>query len=88
VRAPLDPATSDRTLSIIAGEPFTPELVGPSSTVWGRGDGDYGHGHVAYVATDGGETLQLPDGIVRPAQVLPIEFDANTDSTNTRKQDR
>jgi hypothetical protein len=54
--------------------------------VWGRGDGDYGH--VAYVATDGGETLQPPDGIVRPAQVLRIEFDANTDSTNTREQDR
>jgi hypothetical protein len=76
VCVPLDPAAPDRRSSVVVvGEPFTEELVGPSSAMWGRGPREYGR--VAYVATDGGETLPPPDGIIRPSQVLRIEFSAD-----------
>jgi hypothetical protein len=58
----------------VAGEPFTEQLIGPSSAAWGRGPTDYGR--VAYVTTDGGTTSPPPDGKTRPAQVLRVEFGA------------
>ena len=60
----------------VAGEPFTEELIGPSSAAWARGPNDYGR--VAYVSTDGGTTAPPPDGRVRPAKVLRVEFEPVT----------
>ena len=71
-RVPLRPGQHGAQRHIVAGEPFTEQLVGPSSVAWGRGPNDYGR--VAYVTTDGGTTAPPPDGIVRPAQLLRIEF--------------
>jgi DNA-binding beta-propeller fold protein YncE len=71
-RVPLQPGQHGAQRDIVAGEPFTAQLVGPSSAAWGRGHNDYGR--VAYVTTDGGTTAPPPDGIVRPAQLLRIEF--------------
>jgi hypothetical protein len=56
----------------VAGEPFTEELIGPTSGRWGRGSGEYGR--VAYFQTDGGTKAPIADGIVRPAKVLRVEF--------------
>jgi sugar lactone lactonase YvrE len=72
VRVPLDPGAPRLGRTIVAGDPFTDQLIGPSSAVWGRGRGDYGR--VAYVTTDGGETLAPPDGVIRPAQIVRLEF--------------
>lgn len=59
--------------TVIAGEPFTEMLVGPSSGAWRRGPGDYGR--TAYFTTDGG-TAQPPDGIFRTAKLLRVVFPA------------
>jgi hypothetical protein len=56
--------------TVIAGDPFTDILVGPSAGAWGRSSGDYGR--VAYFATDGG-TAQPPDDVYRTAKVLKVE---------------
>ena len=58
---------------VIAGEPFTEMLVGPSSGAWRRGAGDYGR--TAYFTTDGG-TAQPPDGVFRTAKLLRVVFPA------------
>jgi hypothetical protein len=71
-RVPLQPAQHDVAHNSVVGEPFTEQLIGPSSAAWGRGPTDYGR--VAYVTTDGGTTAPPPDGIVRPARVLRVEF--------------
>lgn len=71
---PLDLGTPRLGRAIVAGDPFTDQLIGPSSAVWGRRRGDYGR--VAYVTTDGGETFPPPDGVIRPAQVVRLEFAA------------
>ena len=71
---PLRPGNRDDPRISVAGEPFTEQLIGPSSAAWGRGPADYGR--VAYVSTDGGTTAPPPDGKVRPAQVLRVEFGA------------
>jgi hypothetical protein len=57
--------------TVVAGDPFTDRLVGPSAGVWGRAEGDYGR--VAYMATDGGTALP-PDGVFRTAKILRVEF--------------
>jgi len=56
----------------VVGEPFTEMLLGPTSAAWGRAPGDYGR--VAYVASDGGIKAPMPDGVVRPAKVVRVEF--------------
>jgi hypothetical protein len=61
--------------AVAAGDPFTETLVGPSSGVWRRQPGDYGH--VAYFTTDGG-TAQPPDGVLRTAKVLRVTFPPTT----------
>jgi hypothetical protein len=71
-RVPLEPADPSAPRMCVAGEPFTEQLIGPSSAAWGRGPGDYGR--VAYVTTDGGTTAPPPDGRIRPAKVLRVEF--------------
>jgi len=70
-RVPLATGSSDAR-QIVAGEPFSEELIGPSSAAWGRCPGDYGR--IAYVTTDGGLVAPPPDGIVRPAKLLQIEL--------------
>ena len=60
--------------TVIAGEPFTDMLVGPSAGAWGRSPGD--KGRLGYFLTDGG-TAQPPDGTYRTyrtAKVLRVEL--------------
>jgi hypothetical protein len=78
VRVPIGLGAQGVTPQVVAGEPFTEQLVGPSSAAWARGASDYGR--VAYVTTDGGHTAveyRRPgtDGIIRPARVVRAEFD-------------
>jgi hypothetical protein len=78
VRVPIHPGAQGATTCVVAGDPFTEQLVGPSSAVWGRGPADYGH--IAYVTTDGGHTAiayHRPgnDEIIRPAQVVRVQFE-------------
>jgi hypothetical protein len=61
----------------IAGDPFDPVVVGPSSAYWGREPGDVGK--VMYVTTDGGTTAP-PDGNVRNAALVRVELKAPTAS--------
>jgi hypothetical protein len=70
-RVPLQPRHGSEVRHI-AGDPFNPLLVGPSSAAWRRGPDDYGH--FAYVTTDGGTTALPPDGILRNASLLRLEF--------------
>jgi len=56
----------------VAGQPFDPQLVGPSDLAWGPGPHDVGA--VAYITTDGGVTAPPPDGIIRPAKLLGIDL--------------
>jgi hypothetical protein len=70
-RVPLQPRRSSEVRHI-AGDPFNPELAGPSSFVWGRGADD--HGRVAYVTTDGGVTAPPPDGTIRKSELLRAEL--------------
>jgi hypothetical protein len=79
VRVPLDPGAADVAPRVVAGNPFTEQLVGPSSAAWARGPADYGRR--LYVTTDGGHTAAQyhrpgTDGIVRPARVLLVEVAA------------
>jgi len=78
VRVPINAGADGATASIVAGEPFNEQLVGPSSAAWGRGPADYGH--IAYVTTDGGHTAIAyhrpgSDEIIRPARVVRAQFD-------------
>ena len=59
---------------VIAGDPFDDRLVGPSSAAWGRQAGETGR--VAFLTSDGGTKAPPPDGVVRPAKVLRVTFDA------------
>jgi hypothetical protein len=56
----------------IAGDPFDEELVGPSSGAWGRNPAE--NGRIAFFTTDGGTTALPPDGVLRPAKILRVEF--------------
>jgi hypothetical protein len=57
--------------TVIAGDPFTENLVGPSSGAWPRPTAD--DGRTAYFISDGG-TAQPPDGIYRTAKLLRVTF--------------
>jgi hypothetical protein len=70
-RMSLEPDRSEERESV-AGNPFDEELVGPSSGAWGRAPGEAGR--VAFFTTDGGTTAPPPDGKVREAKVLRVEF--------------
>jgi hypothetical protein len=69
-RVPLAPRHGSEVRHL-AGDPFDPVLVGPSSAFWGRGPGH--HGRVFYAITDGGTTAP-PDGIVRKPSLLRVEL--------------
>ena len=78
VRVPIEPGANGAAPSVVAGDPFTEQLVGPSSAAWARGPADYGR--IAYVSTDGGHTAIEyhrvgTDGIIRPARVVRAQFD-------------
>jgi hypothetical protein len=78
VRVPIEPGADAAAPSVVAGDPFTEQLVGPSSAAWARGPADYGR--IAYVSTDGGHTAIEyhrvgTDGIIRPARVVRAQFD-------------
>jgi sugar lactone lactonase YvrE len=67
----LEPArNSDRF--IVAGDPFTEALIGPTSGAWSRHPGAYGK--LAYFTADGGAVSPPPDGLRRPAKVLGVEL--------------
>jgi hypothetical protein len=70
-RMSLEPDRSDERVTV-AGDPFDKELVGPSSGAWGRAPGE--SGRVAFFTSDGGTTALPPDGILRPAKILRVEF--------------
>jgi hypothetical protein len=67
----LDPPKNSGFTQSVAGDPFNPELIGPSSAAWGRASGDYGR--VAYFTTDGG-TASPPPGGPQPPALLRVEF--------------
>ena len=69
-RVPLKPAGEPPRA--IAGEPLNEVLLGPSSAAWSRAPAE--SGRVVYVTTDGGHTAPPPDGIVKNAKVLRMEF--------------
>jgi hypothetical protein len=69
-RVPLAPRHGSEVRHL-AGDPFDPVMVGPSSASWGRGTGDVGR--VMFVTTDGGTTAP-PDGVVRSAALLRVEL--------------
>ncbi|HZC81184.1 MAG TPA: hypothetical protein VE222_05605, partial [Nitrospiraceae bacterium] len=75
-RVSLEPSeNSDFGRHSVAGKPFTEQPIGPTTGAWGRGPGEYGR--VAYFLTDGGTKSPPPDGIVRPATVVRVEFKAS-----------
>ena len=51
-RVSMDPGHNSGFTESVVGDPFTKELMGPSSGAWGRALGEYGR--VAYFITDGG----------------------------------
>jgi sugar lactone lactonase YvrE len=69
-RVPLAPRHGSEVRHI-AGDPFDPVIVGPSSAFWSRRAGD--PGRVFYVTIDGGTTAP-PDGTVRKASLLRAEL--------------
>jgi hypothetical protein len=71
-RVSMEPARNSGFTQSIAGDPFTENLIGPTSGTWGRGAGEYGR--VAYFLTDGGTASPPRDGIFRPAKVLRVQF--------------
>ena len=71
-RVSMEPARNSGFTQSIAGDPFTENLIGPTSGTWGRGAGEYGR--VAYFLTDGGTASPPRDGIFRAAKVLRVRF--------------
>ena len=67
----MDPANNSGFTQCVAGDPFSAELVGPSSGAWRRGPDDYGR--VAFFITDGG-TASPPPGGRGPARLLRVEL--------------
>jgi hypothetical protein len=70
-RLSLEPAENSEGRISIAGDPFAPELVGPSAGHWGRQPGEYGR--LAFFTTDGG-TASPPQGGPRPAKLVKVEL--------------
>ena len=70
-RVAFDPGDNSNFTDSVAGDPYTSQLIGPSSGAWGRQDGDYGH--VAYFIMDGGTASPPPDG-THAAALLRVEL--------------
>ena len=64
--------SSGQAIQTIAGQPFDPQLAGPSDFAWGPDPQDVGS--VAFLTTDGGVTAPPPDGIIRPAKLLRVDL--------------
>ena len=71
-RVSMDPGKNSGFTQSVAGDPFTEQLIGPSSGAWGRGPGE-GPGKIAYFLTDGGTASPPPDG-PHPATLIRVEF--------------
>ena len=71
-RVSMNPGENSGFTQSVAGDPFTEELIGPSSAAWSRRPGDYGK--AAYFICDGG-TASPPPGGPQPAKLLWIEFE-------------
>jgi hypothetical protein len=56
----------------VVGNPVNKLLIGPTAGAWGRQVGDMGK--VAYFTSNGGMKRLLPDGIIRSAKVVKVEF--------------
>lgn len=67
----MDPGLNSGCTQSIAGDPFTPELIGPSAGAWRRGPND--RGRVVYFITDGGTASPPPEGPT-PAKLLRVEL--------------
>jgi hypothetical protein len=76
-RVSLEPGENSDVRHSVAGAPFTEQLIGPTNGRWGRRPEE--NGRVAYFMTDGGTKSPPPDGIVRPAKVLRVEFSGAAD---------
>ena len=70
-RISMDPGDNSGFPQCVAGDPFTEELIGPSSGAWGRAAGQYGK--VAFFISDGG-TASPPPGGTQPAKLLRVEL--------------
>lgn len=68
----MDPGLNSGFTQIVAGDPYTEELIGPSAGAWRRGAKDLGR--IGYFLTDGGTASPPPDGKARPAKLLRVEF--------------
>lgn len=73
----MNPGYNSGFTQSVAGDPFTDELIGPSSGAWARGEGDYGRR--AFFIMDGGTASPPPDG-PRPAKIFQVEFQPLGDS--------
>lgn len=79
----LDPARNSERF-IVAGDPFTEALIGPTSGAWSRSPGAYGK--VAYFTADGGAVSPSPDGVRRPAKVLRVELPQGLEALRSQNQ--
>jgi hypothetical protein len=68
----MDPGLNSGFTQMVAGDPYTEQLIGPSAGAWRRGPNDLGR--VAYFITDGGTASPPPDGVARPAKLLRVEL--------------
>ncbi|CAG9243872.1 hypothetical protein [Paraburkholderia caribensis] len=71
-RVVLEVGLPGRPRDSVVGQPFTEELLGPTTGRWGRGPGDVGK--TAFFLTDGGIKAPMPDGSLREARVLQVQF--------------
>ena len=67
----MDPGLNSGFTQCVAGDPFTPEMIGPSAGAWRRGPNDLGR--VAYFTIDGGTASPPPEGPT-PAKLLRVEL--------------
>ena len=67
----MEPGHNSGFSQVVAGDPFTRELVGPTSGAWSRARGEAGR--IGYFTTDGGTASPLPTGF-EPARLLRVEF--------------
>ena len=70
-RLSLEPSENSEKRISIAGDPFTPELIGPSAGHWARRPGEYGK--IAFFTSDGG-TASPPEIGPQTAKLMKIEL--------------
>ena len=67
----MDPGLNSGFTQSVLGDPFTEELIGPSSGAWARARGQ--QGRTAFFVTDGG-TASPPPGGPQPAKLLQVDL--------------